>query len=696
MHDEISFEAFLEAIAEPAHKPKPGARLSIPDRPDPFVAPTLTLPQGDAAALQAEVVFVRASAAVGKSTMAAFVSASRGLPLLDLASVPVSTGSLRALISGLSGSGDPVAAFHGGQIPIVVDALDEGRLLSGETGFESFLETMGELLLEDRSVTTRPKLIVFGRFESAEIASIGIEVYGNGVTTSSIDVGFFGEEQARRLIDAYADAAAEPDASYSRHPGPVKNLVNAYFEAIAASLGLGQKDLWDSERGRAFAGYAPVLAAVGSLLAKMENFIEVANRLRAAGAQEAWGVIETVLREILDREKGKLCDQVETQIGSPAPPEAYDREEQLTLLTQHVHGQPLNGSGRVQMSAPDQMKYTSMVERYVQEHPFVRDRELANVVLGSVVLAHAVGNDLLQDADLNRLIDSSRQPFLWRSLRPQLNEEALIDGLYVGCVLSSFWNDPITDKPRVVVRGAGDDDAARVFIADYCGGEVTWATTLPMVLNGQTRACEIDVPGAVELKGYGARGSEALFDIHGPTTIICESMKATADIITMDGDVWMEADDISAPPRLELRPKEGSNVGWGGKFASTYPWSRLPSTLKPPYAVQPANVLDALLEECWQRLPDGGVLTLNSDFTVPDDRRMRWAERSYGDAFPKLISLMVDHELATSGTMSASGTQKTRVHFEISWRELRNAAKTPSTASDSVRTFITAARTSIG
>jgi len=48
---------------------------------------------------------------------------------------------------------------------VIVDALDEGRLLSTEKRFESFLEGTGGLLNEDRTTTDRPKLIVPGQLQ---------------------------------------------------------------------------------------------------------------------------------------------------------------------------------------------------------------------------------------------------------------------------------------------------------------------------------------------------------------------------------------------------------------------------------------------------------------------------------------------------------------------------------------------------
>src|ERR1043166_5340007 len=344
---EISFNSLLGAVSRSNHTLRLGTRLKISEDPNPFVAPTLrVLGLDKPRPLDAEVLFIKASAAVGKSTIAQRLSHALQVPLLDLSKVPVSTGSLKALLLDVSGAGDPLQAFHAGELPIVIDALDEGRLLSGEQGFESFLETTGELLSENRNTPHRPKLILLGRYDSTEIAEFWMDLSGGNIASCNMEVSFFGQEAAWNLIQAYAGLKAPPNAAFRQHPEPVKRLIEAYFDAIEAALGLAEGSLWTSNQGKAFAGYAPVLAAVGSLIANLENFQELTNRLQDAGAKEAWGVIDTVLKEIIDREQKKFFGTAKSQLAAPLPGEAYDMQEQLTLLSQFVHGQSLQGSAR--------------------------------------------------------------------------------------------------------------------------------------------------------------------------------------------------------------------------------------------------------------------------------------------------------------------------------------------------------------
>ncbi|MCW5893308.1 MAG: hypothetical protein KIT14_22565 [bacterium] len=679
---EITFHQLASAIAgQPEFRPPAATgastrQLVIAQEPKPYIPPTLYL-EGSEGDLNAEVLFIQAPAAVGKTALARYLSATLSLPLLNLAKVPVSTGSLQALVANLSGAGSPIDAFHEGRLPVIVDALDEGRLLSGETGFESFLSTAGEFLLSDRRVVNRPKLIFLGRSESTDIAQIGLLLEGH-LSSCLVDVAFFKEAAARELIDRYARAAATASAPYHVHPAPVADVITAYFSAIEAALGLRPGDLWSVERGQAFAGYAPVLAAVGSLMAAMENFSQVATRLRESGTQEAWGVIEKVLDEILDRERKKLTDQLAPQVSVALPAEAYDDLEQLSFLTQYVHGQRPRPTGRVTLPSADSLKYDMMVKQYIQEHPFVHHGEFRDPVLGAVVLAFAVSGDLIPSGERRKLVEASRQPFLWRSLhRPLATGTQLIDGSYLGAILSSFWSDPLTKKQTVTIRSP-DEGAVEVTIPSYSNSEIVFAATAPITLENQVRDCDVDILGAVRLQGHAPQGSGPTFHVLGNTTILCEHLEIAADTLTLHGNVWFEPGSVTATDRLEVRLKNGTRVGWGAALAKQYPWNQIPTALSPPYGVPDGDPLFALLKECRQRLRGG--FTLMSDYsTSEDDPHTRWADRAYPSEFPKLMRALVDNGLAAADMMSASGaSSKVHVHLAIGWQELEARLRNPT------------------
>ena len=101
-----------------------------------------------------------------------------------------------------------------------------------------------------------------------------------------LEVGFFdARDGARQLIHAYAEISAKPGFSHRVQSKLAERLISAYFDKIESALGLSHGALWTSETGRAFAGYAPVLATIGSLLPEIENFAEALNCLDETGTQ---------------------------------------------------------------------------------------------------------------------------------------------------------------------------------------------------------------------------------------------------------------------------------------------------------------------------------------------------------------------------------------------------------------------------
>jgi hypothetical protein len=413
---ENALNALVNALSRPAHFPKisEAAHLCIAELPRTFVSPRLDI-SGKDPSIQKEIIFIEASAAVGKSTLARQVSATLKSPLLDLAKVRVSSGSLQTLLTDLEAAdkSDPLAAFHQGNIPVIIDALDEGRLLSNEAAIERFLVTTVELLQSNRSVTSRPKLIFLARFESIDLAQHLIEVIAPEITRATARLAFFDKEGAWQLIHAYAATAAKPGSPYQQQARPAQDLIETYFSAIETALGLAGGELWHNEQGRVFAGFTPVLAAVGSVLAEIDDFITVANNLKSPGGREAWGLVEAVLFEMLNREQHKLLNLLSVQCQSELPDEVYDAEEQMALLAQYVESKPLEGTGRVVLALADMAKYSEMVQTYLPHHPFIRRHEFGNAVLGSTIVARAVyhGRSISQD----RLISLSRQ---WRQSAP--------------------------------------------------------------------------------------------------------------------------------------------------------------------------------------------------------------------------------------------------------------------------------------
>ena len=336
--------AISSAIASTSRPSDIGFQVAV--TPDPYVAPTFRVVEGH---FPSEVIFIKAPAAVGKSVTAQYLSARKNAPLLNLAEIAVAAASFRGLVTDWAISAEE--AFHNGELPIIVDALDEGRLWSGENSFTAFLEGTVRFLTRRNPATANPtKLILLGREESAEFSQLAVNMENENVSTCTLQLDFFAQHEAFQLIGLYAEkelkrlrATEQLNANddYDRRltllsGRPMRDLKLAFFQAIESALDIEPNHLWDNERGRTFAGYAPVLASIGTLLAGVENPIIITNRLRDSATREAWDIINTVIQEILEREKNKLINNLQ---GIEVIPEnAYDQHEQLAYLTQLLGG----------------------------------------------------------------------------------------------------------------------------------------------------------------------------------------------------------------------------------------------------------------------------------------------------------------------------------------------------------------------
>ena len=110
---------------------------------------------------------------------------------------------------------------------------------------------------------------------------------------------------------------------------------------------------------------------------------------------------------------GQIVGTTERAMQSALPDEVYGVEEQMALLAQYAESKPLEGTGRVALPPADIEKYNDMIRTYLPHHPFIRQHEFGNAVLGSTVVARAVyhGRSISQD----RLVSLSRQ---WRQSAP--------------------------------------------------------------------------------------------------------------------------------------------------------------------------------------------------------------------------------------------------------------------------------------
>ena len=665
--DDVKFEYLASALMVPSLKAV-GSALQVAVAPEPFVPPVFQHMAG-APLGQGQVILIRASAAVGKSTLGRALSAAREIPILDLATIPVATGSLVGILNHFRGASDPVDAFHEAKLPIIVDALDEGRLLSGDNGLLSFVQTSAELILQDQR-HRQPKLVMLGRPEA--IAYADLYLTDAGVETTTLEVGFFNEEGARQLVHAYAQKSAKDDSLYRVHRKPADDLISTYFDKIAVALGLSTANLWTNLSGRSFAGYAPVLAAIGTLIPEIDNYQEAQNRLDQVGTDSAWGVIESVLGSITLRDQTKVVNLLTQARFSGPTEEVFSPQEQCALLLQKVQKLPLSGTGLLRLSGADAAKYADQVQRWLPEHPFLKDHAVfSNDVIASYVLAAAILHGWLIKDDL-LLQKLARQPFLWRSLKSTLGGETLIDGAFLGLILSSFWNDPMTVDETVVIRDLDDGGGSMVEIA-LRGEAMSFVATTPLHFYGQMRNVNVETREAITLVGLGD-GPARIFVLGGKNNVTGSVIDLRATELRLrGGSTWLDAEVVPFSGQFKLVITPDTQYGWSDKLAATYPFSDHPSTITIRQAM--ADKVVNLLSDCAIRAPAGTSIAVFADYTVPENDYLRGVFSKYDVAFCDMISILVDTGFAQTQPIQAAGPPKVRVRLKVPFCDLRNAAR---------------------
>ena len=189
-----------------------------------------------------------APAAVGKSTFAGLGRARR-IPVLDLAKVKVSTGALSGILEEI---GDQAShEFQQGKFALIIDALDEGRIFSGDSHIEEFLRTTVERLAAPSAPKGQgPKLLLFGRPAAVELAASILELLAPSLPVTRLALDYFNEAAATELVLTFARKVGDQNA-IDRHQKTIRQVICAVFKAISAAIDVPPQNLWKDDPGGA-------------------------------------------------------------------------------------------------------------------------------------------------------------------------------------------------------------------------------------------------------------------------------------------------------------------------------------------------------------------------------------------------------------------------------------------------------------
>lgn len=334
---------------------------------------------------QSSLIFVSAAGAVGKSTLARQVAFETGAIYVDLAKAePVGANTVSG---GLLKSGI-ISAWEREGTTLLIDGLDEARIRVTQAAFEAFLHDIANLSRN----RARP-IVLFGR--TGAIQDAWLLLVDQAPTLSVLEIGYYGPDRA---ID-FAEARLR-----SLKP----NVSSASAERHALTLIVSKLREQTETDGDRFAGYAPVLQAVADRVVAEKNPKALVAALEG-GAEPV--TLKTVVSAILERERGKLEPIEFEEINLKQ--RLYSPSEQLARLVAQRYQLP--PPPLPPMSPNDAQVYSSALETWVAEHPFLDGGTGASsTVFDGVMVVHALRNGKAAEPALLRELakGAAANPFL--------------------------------------------------------------------------------------------------------------------------------------------------------------------------------------------------------------------------------------------------------------------------------------------
>lgn len=320
------------------------------------------------------IVLLSGPGAVGKSILAKWCAAQSNIAYFNLAGRTVARDSARGLIGEAFSDtrySEVVRAIREGRYTLILDALDEARLASGEGPFIDFLSGLADLVREHQGCVS---LILFSRNETAEWAELvfdELKLFG----VAHLKLQPFAEREAaidvifRHCRSWYHQKKEEDPPDWSRElSGELLDV------AQEVAKGFGN----DGTQQRAFWGYGALLASLGRLLAT-----EILDGTRRGELRKRFiadsklgpDLFIRVAQELLDREQKKFITAAQEKLKSRAQgfsgwDRLYSPDEQCRRLMARIIGIPLQDT--IPQDLPETLReaYEALVNQTLSDHPF--------------------------------------------------------------------------------------------------------------------------------------------------------------------------------------------------------------------------------------------------------------------------------------------------------------------------------------
>ncbi|GAA4784980.1 hypothetical protein [Microbacterium gilvum] len=315
------------------------------------------------------VLLISAPAAVGKSVLARELARRTGNPLIDLAGRRVGEaffmGWLARQLGGQAALG-LIGEVEADRATLIIDAADEALVGNGPQDYGVAVQDLADLI--DVGTEGGPAAVILGRPDTIDETARVLNQ--RGMSTTRIEVAFFGEDQARKFVRF---KAFEMNGN-----GPARELDDFLTEFFAVVLkALGAQEWSDAD---SFVGYAPVLDALATFYDPAVNMMAILKNIESSGTTaHVWGLLIRIIREVLGRETEKFAtnfgggNEAKIEYGR----QCYTERLQLALL---LADSPMDMPVTPEVEPADETWWDELetqVHEQFRVHPFVVGRSEA-------------------------------------------------------------------------------------------------------------------------------------------------------------------------------------------------------------------------------------------------------------------------------------------------------------------------------
>jgi len=385
---------------------------------------------------EATVILISAAGATGKTSLTQHLSYELKAPIFDLSEHdPVASNSLTGLLynsMNLSDFTDYSTKLKTGKATMIIDALDEGFLKTTVDGFYAFLDNIIKMSTEAQGVP----FVLLGRTNIVELVTLYLE--SKGVKVALLQIEPFTVDAAKSFIDKHVNSESKIkfEEQYKAVRDYIVDAIEGFFK--------NQSEI-NHKQYLQFIGYAPVLLAISTLLNDNNNYHALLEDLKSNNRRNIQLVID-IIERILKRDKEEKIDKIllptlidgrDASFIESALKNTYTIEEQCARLLCKQLGEEYNPS--ITGDTYFDVEYNKQIKSWLDEHPFLSNGKIQNVVFESYIIAKLIENEQYKDYVFLYLQSHFRNAYMLFYIFEELvNPDKVVDKDFISYLFDSL------------------------------------------------------------------------------------------------------------------------------------------------------------------------------------------------------------------------------------------------------------------